>query len=336
MNQEPLVDSQGRQINYLRISLTDLCNFRCVYCTPAEGFAAMAPSEYLTREEILRFVRVAGQMGIYRVRLTGGEPLLRKDILEIITALKTVETVRDLSITTNGSCLRPMLESLKTAGLDRLNISLDSMDAFRFREVTLKDAYADVMSSVMTALKIGFPVKLNMVVLKGLTADEIIRYVNLAKIYPLDVRFLEFMPLCGTGWKPDLVLPIQNVRRIVSENFSLIPLDRGNNVAEEFLIRGGRGKVGFIASLTESFCNECSRIRLSADGRIQPCLFSDDQVPVKELLRNGASDAAIEEAIRYAASIKSRGNRFRDEPFTGHESDFEKYQKTPMIRVIGG
>ena len=336
MHEEPLVDSYGRHINYLRISLTDLCNFRCIYCTPAAGFRTMPPSEYLTQQEIFRFVRIAGRMGIYRVRLTGGEPLLRKDIVEIVKVLKSVKTVRDLSITTNGSRLKPFLESLKNAGLDRLNISLDSVDDFRFKEITLTGAYSEVMSSVMAALETGFPVKLNMVVLKGLTPYEIIRYVSLAKEYPLDVRFLEYMPLCGTGWRPDLVLPIREVRRIVNENFSLTPLARGNNVAEEFRIKGGQGKVGFIASLTESFCNDCSRIRLSADGRIQPCLFSDQQVSVKTLLKRNASDAAIEEAIRYAASIKSRGNHFLDEPFTGHEEDFEKYQNTPMIRTIGG
>ncbi|MCB9800366.1 MAG: GTP 3',8-cyclase MoaA [Candidatus Omnitrophica bacterium] len=336
MEKERLVDSYGRQIDYLRISLTDLCNFRCIYCTPAETLPLVPPAQYLTRQEILRFVRIAGGLGIYRVRLTGGEPLLRKDILEIVKALKDVETVRDLSITTNGSRLKPFLKPLKKAGLDRLNISLDSMEVSRFEEVTRVKAYQEVMDSVLAALQLGFPVKLNMVVLKGLREDEIIRYVNLAKNHPLDVRFLEFMPLCGTGWRPDLVLPISEVRSIVHEKFNLIPLPRGKNVAEEYQIGDGMGKVGFIASLTESFCNECSRIRLSSDGLIQPCLFSDKQVSVKDLLRSGATDGAIEEAIRYAASIKPKGNYFLDEPFTGHEKDLEKYAKTPLIRSIGG
>jgi len=336
VEKERLVDSYGRQIDYLRISLTDLCNFRCIYCTPAEALPLVPPAQYLTRQEILRFVCIAGGLGIYRVRLTGGEPLLRKDILEIVKALKSVTTVRDLSITTNGSRLKPFLEPLKKAGLDRLNISLDSMEVLRFEEVTRVNAYQEVMDSVLAALQLGFPVKLNMVVLKGLREDEIIRYVNLAKAYPLDVRFLEFMPLCGTGWRPDLVLPISEVRSIVHEKFNLILLPLGNNVAEEYQIGGGMGKVGFIASLTESFCNECSRIRLSSDGLIQPCLFSDKQVSVKELLRKGASDGAIEEAIRYATRIKPKGNYFLDEPFTGHEKDLKKYAKTPLIRSIGG
>jgi len=296
----------------------------------------MPPSQYLTKAEVLRFARVAGEMGIHRVRLTGGEPLLRKDILDIVSALKSVDTVRDLSITTNGSRLKKLLVPLKEAGLDRLNISLDSMDAERFKAVTLVNAYQEVMFSVQRALELGFPIKLNMVVLQGLTEDEIIRYVSLAKEYPLNVRFLEFMPLCGTGWRPDLVLPIQNVRAIVHEHFSLKPLPRGDNVAEEFSVGDGLGKVGFIASLTESFCNQCSRIRLSADGQIQSCLFSDKQVPIKQLLREGASDAALEDAIRYAASIKPKGNRFLEEPFTGQEEDLEKYTDTPLIRMIGG
>lgn len=331
-----LSDSHGRRINYLRISLTDLCNFRCVYCTPREGLATMPTSKYLVKEEILRFVRIAGHMGITRVRLTGGEPLLRKDIVDIVRSLKSVESVKDLSITTNGSRLKNLVEPLKEAGLDRINISLDSLDPDRFKEITLTDCYQQVMEATFSALNAGFPVKLNMVVLNGLTSEEIIRFVRLAHDFPLEVRFLEFMPLCGSGWRPDLVLAIGTVRDIVRAHFDLKELPRKDNVAQAYEIVGGKGKVGFIASLTESFCDQCSRIRLSADGRIQPCLFSNQEVSVKALLRENAPDEKIMDAIRYAAQIKPRGNWFRDNPFRPDDLIDESLLSTPMIRKIGG
>lgn len=337
MTDEPLIDSYGRQITYLRISLTDLCNFRCVYCVPAEGLTLLPRSQYLTRSEIARFVRILGHLGVTRVRLTGGEPLLRSDILDIVRCLKEIETVKDLSITTNGSRLAPLLEPLKEAGLDRINISLDSLDPERFQEITHSDTYFEVLNVVHAALEAGFPVKLNMVVLKGLAEKEILEFVQMACEFPLEVRFLEFMPLCGTGWQADLVSPIQEVRQIVLENFDLLEeLPRGDHVAQTFAIRGGKGKVGFIASLTESFCDQCSRIRLSADGKIRPCLFSDREVSVKDLLRREASEEEILEAIRYAAKIKPRGNWFRDHPFRKEEETPFAFQSNPMIRKIGG
>ena len=343
MNQENfLIDSHGRRIDYLRISLTDLCNFRCVYCMPAEGIPFLSPSKYLTRSEIVRFVRLIGQLGVTRVRLTGGEPLLRKDILDIIRALKEIETVKDLSITTNGSRLSSFLAGangcspLREAGLDRINISLDSMEPERFKAITLSDTFHQVLSAVFLALQAGFPVKLNMVVLKGLTRQEIIHFVQLAKDYPLEVSFLEFMPLCGTGWRPDLVLPIQDVRSIVFENFQLEELPRDGNVAQSFAIRGGKGSVGFIASLTESFCDSCSRIRLTADGKIRPCLFSEKEVSIKELLRDNASDEEIIRTIRHAAAIKPKGNWFNEKPFRSDEDYDSIFTSNPMIRALGG
>ena len=336
LKQEQLVDSYGRLIDYLRISLTDLCNFRCVYCAPVEGTSPLPPLECLTRDEILRFVQIAGRMGIRRIRLTGGEPLLRKDIVDIVRALKSVKSIKDLSLTTNGSRLKSFLKPLKDAGLDRFNISLDSVNALRFKEITLSDAYKEVMDSVAIALAYGFRVKLNMVVLKGLTQEEIVRFVQMAIDHPLEVRFLEFMPLCGTGWRPDLVIPIKTVRAIVNENFTLSKLPREGNVAESFSISNGQGRVGFIASLTRSFCDQCSRIRLSADGMIRPCLFSDQAVSVKTLLREGASDDAIANEIREAVGMKPRGNFFHEEPFCDGGTNVDQHQQTPLIRFIGG
>ena len=306
---------------------------------PPEGLPAVVPlSHCLTKQEIVRFVRIMGQLGVHQIRLTGGEPLLRKDILDIVRALKSVETVADLSITTNGSRLGPMVHDLKEAGLDRMNISLDSLDPKRFEEITLSDAYAKVLGAVFEALRAGFPVKLNMVVLRGITSKEIVDYVRMACQYPLDVRFLEFMPLCGTGWRADLMWPIEKVRSVVKEHFDLVEDDipRLDKPAQTFKIRGGKGKVGFIASLTENFCDQCSRIRISADGKIQPCLFSDTVVSVGNLLRNNAPEEEIVRAIRLAVKLKPRGNWFRDNPFK-FETDKElAFSSNPLIHSIGG
>lgn len=335
-----LIDSFGRRIDYLRVSITDLCNFRCTYCVPPEGTAFIPAQRRLTREEITRFVGIAAGLGVRRVRLTGGEPLLREDVVEIVQSIKRLGVIEDLSITTNGSRLQNFLKPLKNAGLDRINISLDSLDAGRFESITLSGAYREVMDSVRMALAEGFPIKLNMVVMQGLTADEIIRFVGLAVEHDLEARFLEFMPLCGSAWGPEKVIPIQRIRQIVLEHFNLEADDepRGDRVAQTFKICGGKGRVGFIGSLTESFCGDCSRMRLTADGKIRPCLFSEKEVSAGELLRNHAPDEAIAEAICLAVSIKPAGNLFHEAPFgssmDGH-LDFA-VQKNPLIRMIGG
>ena len=334
---EQLVDSFGRPINYLRISVTDLCNFRCVYCVPPEGLPVLPRCQLLSRSEIVRLVRIMGRIGVNRIRLTGGEPLLRQDILEIIRSLKEIETVKDLSITTNGSRLTSMVSPLKEAGLDRINISLDSLDPQRFREITLSDSYHQVINAASSALQAGFPIKLNMVAVKGLTAGEVVRFVELAREHPLEVRFLEFMPLCGQAWGPDLFMPMAYIRSIVEEHFELEPeLPRGDRVAETFFIRGGKGKVGFIASLTESFCDQCSRMRLSSDGKLYPCLFSDAQVSVGGLLRENAPETAIIEAIRRAARIKPKGNWFQDRPYREGVQNNLELKSSPMIHNLGG
>jgi cyclic pyranopterin phosphate synthase len=313
----PLVDTFGRHVTYLRVSLTDACNFKCTYCVPPDGYAPMGRPSYLDREHIVRLIRLSETVGIERVRLTGGEPLLRHDIVDIVRGIKEQTSLRDVSITTNGSRLKPLLQPLKDAGLDRINISLDSLDPARFKAVTRVNAYSQVLDASYAAIGMGFPVKLNMVVMKGLTADEVVRFVQMAYDHPIEVRFLEFMPLCGSGWVPELVFPISAIREIIRERFVLEEAsDRGDQVAQTFKIAGGKGKVGLIASLTESFCGQCSRIRMTADGRIRPCLFSDVEVPLGALLREDAPDEAIIEALRESVRIKPAGNQFKDTPFT--------------------
>ncbi len=333
---QSLVDSFGRRIENLRISLTDRCNFRCVYCMPPEGLPMLEKSGFLSLDEIVRFVGIVGRLGVNRYRLTGGEPLLRRDIVDVVRAIKAVPGVEELSVTTNGSRLSELASPLREAGLDRINVSLDSVDQRRFETVTLTSQYQKVRDGIRAAFEAGFPVKLNMVVLKGIRREEILDFVRLAVDHDIEVRFLEFMPLCGEGWEAKLVYPISDVRDTVRERFELHPQHRGDKTAETWRIGNGPGRVGFIASLSEPFCDSCSRMRLTADGKIRPCLFSDYEMPVGDLLRNGAGDEEVIAAIRTAVANKPRGNQFVEKPFAGTEEDGRRVANGPYIRTVGG
>lgn len=304
---------------------------------PEEGLPLLPRDHRLTRGEIIRLVTILGRVSVTRIRLTGGEPLLREDILEIVRSLKQVKTVEDLSLTTNGSRLKEWVRPLKEAGLDRINISLDSMNPKRFTEVTRVNACHQVFEAVKAALVAGFPVKVNVVALKGLREEEILEFVHMASDFALEVRFLEFMPLCGTGWRTDLFLPIGQVRDTVEKYFDLVVEDdRRDSPAQTFRILGSCGKVGFIAPLTEPFCDRCSRIRILADGRLRPCLFSTEEFPLRGLLRNGASDEEILEAIREAVKKKPKGNPFYENASRGvSEVRLSSLPRTSM-KYIGG
>jgi len=239
--------------------------------------------------------------------------------------------VKDLDLRPRGPSGRRDVAA--PAGLDRLNISLDALDPLRFKQITLSGAFEEVESAFYQAVAMGFPVKLNVVAIKGLTYNEILHFLAIAKAYPVEVRFLEFMPLCGESWQADLVIPVNAIRKICSEHFDLIPEGaRGSQVAETYHLAGGKGRVGFIGSLTESFCNTCSRIRITSDGKIKPCLFSSVEVPVGKLLKDSAPDWAIIEALRRAAAIKPEGNMFYTTPFN-KETDYSRTGK-PLTNVI--
>jgi cyclic pyranopterin phosphate synthase len=330
-----LADSFGRRIRVLRVSLTDHCNFRCVYCMPPEGLPHIDKTTYLSRDDIARFVSVTARMGVGRYRLTGGEPLLRRDVVDIVARLRDIDGVDELSMTTNGSLLGRLAAPLRRAGLDRLNISLDSLDPDRFESITLVSQYERVREGITTAIGEGFPVKINVVIMNGLPDSELLEFVQLAVDHDIDVRFLEFMPLCGTGWRPDLVYPIGKARDTIKQHLNLTPMIREDHPAETFLIEGGRGRVGFIASLSEPFCSSCSRMRLTADGRIRPCLFSSYEVPVADALRAG-DDASLERVIRSAVWNKPKGSEFDSDPFAENEDVVRQTGGAPLIRSLGG
>ena len=329
-----LADSFGRRIRTLRISLTDHCNFRCVYCMPPEGLPTLDRSQYLTTAEIARFVGAAARLGVERVRLTGGEPLLRRDVVDIVRAIKRVDGVGELSITTNASLLDRFVDPLRDAGLDRINISLDSLDPKRFADIVRSDRFHRVRANIDLAIRRGFPVKINVVILSGMPDAEIFEFVDLAVAHDVDVRFLEFMPLCGSGWQAEAVYPIADVRRLVAGYVRLEPTERGDRPSETFRIGGGRGRVGFIAPLSEPFCGSCSRMRLTATGGIRPCLFSSDEYPIRALLQTGVDAGELEGAIRAAVFQKVWGSEFADDPFRADAP--RTVLAGPNIRSIGG
>lgn len=304
----PLFDRFGRVHSYLRISVTDRCNFRCVYCMPAEGIEWRPREDILTFEEIVRVTRVFVRLGVDKVRLTGGEPTLRRGIEHLISALAALPGVRTLAMTTNGFRLREHAHTYREAGLTGINVSLDSLRRERFLQITRRDALDNVLAGLDAALAAGYEkVKLNTVVMAGVNEDELLDFVELARDRPLHVRFIEFMPFHNNGWSEGGVFPLARMREIIGSRYSPEPMHvEPNAVAREWRIPGFQGTIGFIASMTESFCSGCNRIRLTADGQVKSCLFSPAESNLRDVLRSGASDDELEERIRTALWLKPK------------------------------
>lgn len=301
-----LVDRFGRVHDYLRISLTDRCNFRCVYCMPAEGVQWMERAEILTLEEIMLLARVFHSMGVRKFRLTGGEPTVRKGYLNVVRELATLGVT---FLTTNGTTLANHAVPLKEAGLAGLNVSLDSLQRAKFESITRRDALEDVLLGIEQALAAGIPTKVNVVAMPGINDDEIVDFVEWAKSRPLQVRFIEFMPFLGNEWRADRVLGYVEMRSMIEAKFQLEALPgQPSDVAKEFSIVGHQGTVGFVTSVTDSFCGGCSRVRLTSDGRFKTCLFLPPQTSLRDLMRSGADDATLMEAIRADLLTKWAGH----------------------------
>lgn len=300
-----LLDSLGRKIEYLRISVTDRCNFRCIYCQSRESFKFLPHSEILTYEEIEEIVRVACELGVKRIRITGGEPLVRKDIEVLIERLSKIPGIEDLSLTTNGYFLLEKAEILKRAGLKRLNISLDSLNPEKFRKITGGFDFHKVWLGILKAFELGFePLKLNMVVIRGFNDDEILSLAKLTLEYPWEVRFIEFMPIGeNVLWRDELVIPVKEIKDLLETYFPLEEVASfGGGPAKVFKWKGAKGRIGFISPVSEHFCSRCNRLRITPDGRLRPCLFSDKEINLKEYLRNKNRD--LREAFYLAMSLK--------------------------------
>jgi cyclic pyranopterin phosphate synthase len=289
------MDNFNREINYLRISITDRCNLRCKYCT--ESFLPfIAHEDVLRYEEIIRFVRIAASLGVRKVRLTGGEPLRRKSLPFLLKEIDAIDTIEDISLTTNGVELAEHVEELKSAGLRRVNISLDTLKKDRFTFITGVDAFDRVMKSIEKARAAGLdPVKVNTVIIKDFNDDEVLDFAEFARSWDVQVRFIEFMPFGDTSlWNSSKVLDSANLEKTIRGAYRLLEsVNSHRGPAKMFAIQGGAGQVGFISPMSSHICRECNRIRLTADGKIKPCLFSDTEYDLRALLRGGATDEQI-------------------------------------------
>jgi cyclic pyranopterin phosphate synthase len=301
---EPLRDGHGRLIGDLRVSVTDRCNFRCQYCMPAEGLPWLERREILSFEEITRLVALLAAMGVHDVRLTGGEPLVRRKFPHLVAMLADIEDVHEISVTTNGYLLERDAEALVRAGVDRFNVSIDSLQRDRFYELTRRDALPQVLRGLelLASFPEAHPIKVNAVAIRGFTEQEVIPFAELARRSPYEIRFIEFMPLDGDrAWTPDRVLTGEEIRAAIDAVYPLVALPREPHAtARVYRFADGQGRIGFINPVSEPFCGDCNRIRLTADGRLRTCLFSLNETDLRGPVRAGADDRELELIVRRA------------------------------------
>lgn len=308
MHDSALVDKHDRIVNYLRVSVTDLCNFRCFYCMPPGGVRRLAHDEVLRFEEVRRVAGVAASLGVTTLRLTGGEPLVRHGIVDLVGMLSQVDGIERLAMTTNASRLAAMSSELRSAGLDRVNVSLDTLKRDKFEQITCGGSLRDVLKGMEKALDAGFEqVKLNVVAMKRVNDTEFVELALMARRYPVDVRFIEYMPVeRGVDVEPWRFVPVSAIRSELEQELGLEPVEgeRGAGPARMFRIEQGLGCIGFIASVSEPFCAKCNRLRLSAEGRLIACLYDGGEVDVKTALRDGSSDERLAELFTEVANMK--------------------------------
>jgi len=304
-------DSHSRQVNYLRVSITDRCNFRCVYCMPPHGKEWLSETEILSYEELLRLISVFSRWGINKVRLTGGEPLVRAGLTDFVAAITNLGSIDDISLTTNGSLLPSMAYDLKAAGLHRVNISLDTVNPANFLRITTCGRLEDTLKGVESAIEAGLsPVKINVVLTEELRESDLKFFIEQVYRHPISIRFIEYMPIGGNGVNkgPD-ILAVQKMLSIAGRGI-LGPAGnvRGNGPAKYYTLPKAKGTFGFITPISEHFCGECNRLRLTADGKLRPCLLSNQEIDVREPLRNGASDAELGALFLKAIQEKPQGH----------------------------
>lgn len=301
-----LSDAFGRDHTYLRISLVEQCNLRCRYCMPEDGLVWTPDEQLLTVDEIKRLARLFVAQGVTKIRLTGGEPLLRQGVEDIATYIGGLDGVATLGITTNGLLLAKKMERLQAAGVNLLNISLDTLRADRFESMTRRKGFDLVMKAIDSAIEKGFdPVKINCVVMRGVNDDELLDFVAWTRDLPIEVRFIEFMPFDGNQWDDSYLLPYQEMIDRIQVHFPLERLPDGpNETSKTFKVRGHRGMIGFITSMTEHFCEGCNRLRITADGNLKVCLFGRAEVSLRDAMRSGITDAELLDIISAALGRK--------------------------------
>ena len=304
-----LIDPCNRHLNYLRISITDRCNLKCIYCVPRDQIARLANEDILTYEEILRLVRIGVKLGITKLRVTGGEPLVRKGVYGFLSELSRIDGLADLSLTTNGVALGDNLGRIKAAGIKRINISLDTLKRKKFHEITGLDLFEKVWQGIEAARDMGFyPIKLNIVALNGINDDELKEMARLSIDNPFHIRFIEYMPIGDSQMGNGPLLLAPEIKKRISELGQLLPVRNTahDGPAQRYRFEGARGEIGFIHALSLHFCDRCNRLRLTASGQLRPCLLSDHHEDVKGPLRNGCSDEELAEiffkAVRHKPS----------------------------------
>ncbi len=329
---KPMVDHFERKITYMRISITDRCNLRCTYCMPAWGFEWMNRGDLLTYNEIFRLVRIAAHRGLYKVRVTGGEPLIRDGVVDCIAGLSAIEGIKEIALTTNAVLLKKYAEPLKKAGLQQVNISLDTLDPKKFEKITRGDVFWKVWEGLEEAQRVGFsPVKINVVLQKDVNERDCIDFAKLILHKPCHIRFIEYMPVSDyEDWK-NKYIPVTDIKERITEGFGeLLPITPSESAgpSKNFRLEGAKGVIGFITAISDNhFCEQCNRIRLTADGRIRPCLFSAIQVDFREALRNGSSDEELDSLFDRVLGIKPQAH------------ELAKFSEEKMLRAmvnIGG
>jgi cyclic pyranopterin phosphate synthase len=325
-----LYDSFQRPINYLRVSVTDRCNLRCVYCMPVAGVPRLSHEDIMSYEEIRTVVAAAAELGINKVRLTGGEPLVRLGVASLVAMLRQIAAIDDISLTTNGTLLGRYAAELKQAGLDRVNVSLDTLKPDRFKAITRADAsLSEVLAGIEAARAVGLnPVKVNMVVMAGINDDEVLDFAARTIDEEWHVRFIEFMPTAGVGDNGLHFVSLVDIKEKLSSLGKLEPClpAVGNGPARYFRFHGSRGSLGFISPVSQHFCFQCNRLRLTADGKLRPCLLSDEEIDLRTLLRSGASREELKGLIKTAATKKPRCHRLAEGKAPQHR---------PMTQVGG-
>ena len=324
-------DTYGRTIDYMRISVTDRCNLRCIYCMPSGGVRHIPGKDILEDEEIARIVTVAAHLGLRKIRLTGGEPLLRKNLPFLIESLNAIPGIEDIGITTNGLLLKKYAPVLAAAGLKRVNVSLDSLRTEKYREITRGGDIRDVFEGMYEAEKAGLlPIKINMIPIRRINDTEIEDFAMLTTYTPYQVRFIEFMPITpGKLWAEKRYVPTDEIKERVSSLAPIRPVKiRKSGPARYFRFEHAPGVLGFISPLTHHFCSSCNRLRMTCDGKLRPCLFSEAEIDLKSAIRNGGSDRDIERLLRRSIEIKPEGHLLLHS-----ETSFDHLK--PMSRIGG-
>ena len=327
----PNVDPYDRRITYLRVSVTDRCNLRCTYCVPAHDFKLLRHSDILTYEEILTLINVAVDIGVTKVRLTGGEPLLRRDFVHLVESVCRIPSLQDVSVTTNGVLLKELAGPLFEAGLRRINISLDTLKPFKYEKITGRDSFKAVWEGIQAAEAVGFsPIKINVVAIRGFNDDELLQFAEFSIKKPHHVRFIEYMPIDRKGsWTPEKYISSDEIKAQLDVLGSLTKVSRSlhDGPAERYRFRSAQGEVGFISALSHHFCPSCNRLRLTADGKLRPCLFSDDEEDIKTPLRKGVGRDVLKKIIQETIARK---------PKEHHAEALGKGESLRSMITIGG